>query len=102
WKRHDISRRVRGMVDAFVPRDLDGDGDVDFIATRGNSGRLDGVFWLEQVRTDGPQPAFLPARSQDSRALPLPPSDWRDHYVAAVRFVAPNKVAPEAPAGDQQ
>ena len=102
WKRHDISRRVRGMVDAFVPRDLDGDGDVDLIATRGNSGRLDGVFWLEQVRTDGPQPAFLPARSQDSRALPLPPSDWRDHYAAAVRFVAPNKVAPEAPAGDQQ
>ena len=92
WPRHDISRRVRGMYDAFVPRDLDGDGDIDLLATRGNSGDLDGVFWLEQIRAPTPLPAFTPARSLDSRALPLPPPDWAEHYREAVRFVAPNKL----------
>jgi hypothetical protein len=94
WKRHDISRRVRGMYDAFVPRDMDGDGDIDLIATRGNSGDLDGVFWLEQIRADAPQPALTLARKVDSRALPLPPLDWADRYQEEVRFIAPNRVAP--------
>jgi hypothetical protein len=93
WNRHDISRRVRGMYDTFVPRDMDGDGDIDFIATRGNSGTNDGVFWLEQVRTDQPEASFTPARSDDSRALSLPPADWADRYEQNMTFVAPNKVA---------
>ena len=72
WTRHDIARRKRGMYDAFVPRDMDGDGDVDFVTTRGNSGRFDGVLWLEQVRTKRPVQAFQPARDQESAHLPLP------------------------------
>jgi hypothetical protein len=72
WQRHDFSRRERGMFDAFVARDLDGDGDVDFLSTRGNSGRFDGVFWLEQVRSMEPRRAFTPARAEDSPELPLP------------------------------
>lgn len=80
WTRHDISRRIRGMYDAFIPADLDGDGDLDLIATRGNSGDLDGVFWLEQVRTDEAQKSFTPAREIDSRAMPLPPENWLSLY----------------------
>lgn len=80
WTRHDISRRVRDMNDAFVPVDLDKDGDLDFVSTRGNSGDLDGVFWLEQVRTPDARTQFIPARSDDSRQMPLPPEDWIDHY----------------------
>jgi hypothetical protein len=80
WSRHDISRRVRGMYDMFVPADLDGDGDVDFVSTRGNSGELDGVFWLEQVRSNEAQAAFTPARQADSKAMPLPPGDWLSSY----------------------
>ncbi|HUF73919.1 MAG TPA: VCBS repeat-containing protein [Gammaproteobacteria bacterium] len=72
WTRHDFSRRERGMFDKFVPHDVDGDGDLDFFGTRGNSGEYDGVFWLEQVRTDGPVPAFSAAREEDSPELPLP------------------------------
>jgi hypothetical protein len=72
WTRHDISRRRRGMFDQFVPRDMDGDGDIDFISTRGNSSIYDGVFWLEQVRTSSPVPSFAPARKQDSPEIPLP------------------------------
>jgi hypothetical protein len=71
WTRHDISRRKRGMFDKFVARDLDNDGDMDFIGTRGNSAPYDGVFWLEQVRTDEPRPAFERARLQDSAEMPL-------------------------------
>jgi hypothetical protein len=71
WNRHDISRRKRGMFDTFVARDLDGDGDVDFIATRGNSAPYDGVFWLEQVRSVSPQAAFTRAHAQDSEEMPL-------------------------------
>ncbi|HBX99835.1 MAG TPA: VCBS repeat-containing protein, partial [Gammaproteobacteria bacterium] len=37
WVRHDISRRKRGMFDRFIARDLDNDGDIDFVGTRGNS-----------------------------------------------------------------
>jgi hypothetical protein len=73
WRRHDISRRVRGMFDKFLPYDVDGDGDVDFIGTRGNSVPYDGVFWLEQVRSREPRPRFERARPVDSPELPLPP-----------------------------
>ena len=72
WIRHDISRRRRGMFDKFVARDLDADGDLDFLGTRGNSSPYDGVFWLEQVRSPEPQPAFERARSEDSEEMPLP------------------------------
>jgi hypothetical protein len=72
WTRHDISRRRRGMFDKFVARDMDGDGDVDFATTRGNSTTYDGVFWLEQVRSPSPSASFQRAREQDSPELPLP------------------------------
>ncbi len=75
WIRHDVSRRVRGMFDEFIVLDMDQDGDSDLVATRGNSGHYDGVFWLEQVRTAEPQRAFSPARESESRHLPLPPGD---------------------------
>jgi hypothetical protein len=60
------------MFDAFVARDVDGDGDVDFLGTRGNSEPYDGVYWLEQVRTAEPRPAFTRARPSDSVERPLP------------------------------
>ena len=72
WRRHDVSRRKRGMYDKFIARDVDGDGDVDFVGTRGNSAPYDGVFWLEQVRSDTPRPAFERARTEDSPEMPLP------------------------------
>jgi len=72
WIRHDFSRRQRGMFDLFVPFDVDHDGDMDFFGTRGNSGPYDGVFWLEQVRTEAPRPAFEAARTVDSPEHPLP------------------------------
>lgn len=72
WVRHDISRRTRGMFDMFVARDMDGDGDIDFATTRGNSSRYDGVLWLEQVRARTPQRRFTPARANESPELPLP------------------------------
>jgi hypothetical protein len=73
WIRHDVSRRKRGMFDKFIARDLDGDGDMDFVGTRGNSAPYDGVFWLEQVRTRAPQKRFSPARDDESQEMPLPP-----------------------------
>ncbi len=73
WSRHDISRRKRGMYDAFIANDMDDDGDVDFVTTRGNSGNFDGVLWIEQVRTDEPVKSFQPAREKESAHLPLPP-----------------------------
>ena len=72
WQRHDFSRRERGMFDKFVAQDMDRDGDIDFVSTRGNSKPYDGVFWLEQVRTDEAVPGFVPARVVDSPELPLP------------------------------
>jgi hypothetical protein len=72
WERHDFSRRERGMFDKFVAVDIDGDGDPDFFGTRGNSGEYDGVFWLEQTRTDEAVPAFTAARAVDSPEVPLP------------------------------
>lgn len=96
WRRHDVSRRVRGMYDGFIPRDMDGDGDVDFVSTRGNSGKFDGVFWLEQVRSEAPRAAFTPARAHESQALPLPPENWVELYGKEVSFIAPNKVNEDA------
>ena len=72
WTRHDISRRKRGMFDSFVASDLDGDGDIDFAGTRGNTAEFDGVYWLEQVRSDGPMAAFDQAREVESEQMPLP------------------------------
>lgn len=72
WARHDISRRIRGMFDKFIAYDMDGDGDVDFAGTRGNSYPYDGVFWLEQLRTSRPAANFTSARNQDSTEVPLP------------------------------
>ena len=60
------------MFDKFIPRDMDQDGDVDFVATRGNSAPYDGVFWLEQVRSSESLPSFEGARVSDSREAPLP------------------------------
>ncbi len=72
WPRHDISRRKRGMYDKWLFRDLDGDGDLDVLGTRGNSEPYDGVFWLEQIRTVAPARAFTPARPIDSLQMSLP------------------------------
>ena len=72
WTRHDITRRKRGMFDMAIARDMDGDGDVDFVGTRGNSLPYDGVYWLEQVRSPTPEPAFARARETDSQEMPLP------------------------------
>lgn len=72
WSRHDISRRKRGMYDKWLARDLDRDGDIDFIGTRGNSAPYDGVIWLEQRRTDHPEKVFTGARKKDSLQMPLP------------------------------
>jgi hypothetical protein len=75
WTRHGISRRTRGMFDAFIPRDINEDGLIDFIGTRGNSGEYDGVFWLEQTRSQYSTRRFIPARKEESRELPAA-SDW--------------------------
>ena len=75
WTRHDVSRRKRGMYDKFIARDADGDGDVDFFGTRGNSAPYDGVYWIEQVRSDEPRPAFERARTEDSPEVPLSPRE---------------------------
>lgn len=77
WPRHDISRRKRGMYDKFIARDMDADGDIDFVGTRGNSAPYDGVYWLEQVRSRTPRPAFERARDEDSPEMPLPRSRGR-------------------------
>ena len=72
WKRHDVSRRRRGMFDMFVPVDLNADGLVDFVTTRGNSGEFDGVVWLEQRRLPEQRAAFEAAHRRDSPEVPLP------------------------------
>ena len=72
WTIHNISRRRRGMYDGFVARDMDGDGDMDFVTTRGNSAEFDGVLWLEQVRTAAPVANFQPARASESKHMPMP------------------------------
>ena len=75
WQRHDVSRRKRGMYDKWLARDLDGDGDLDMIGTRGNSFPYDGVIWLEQVRTHEAGAAFQQSRKEDSEQMPLPPGE---------------------------
>ncbi len=72
WERHDISRRKRGMFDMAMARDLDADGDIDFVGTRGNSLPYDGVYWLEQIRSEKALPSFAQARETDSQEMPLP------------------------------
>lgn len=72
WTRHDVSRRKRGMFDKFIAHDFDGDGDIDFAGTRGNSYPYDGVFWLEQVRSSTPAVRFVRARAVDSVEMGLP------------------------------
>ena len=72
WVRHDISRRKRGMFDKFIVIDMDNDGDIDFVGTRGNSYPYDGVFWLEQQRSAAPARRFVQAREQDSDEVGLP------------------------------
>jgi hypothetical protein len=79
WKRHDVSRRRRGMFDAFLPLDVNRDGLMDLVGTRGNSGEFDGVFWLEQVRSAEPVPVFRQARGEESREVPLPPEGTPGH-----------------------
>ncbi len=75
WERHDISRRKRSMYDMWLARDMDDDGDLDMVGTRGNSFPFDGVIWLEQVRTPGARPAFKQSRDKDSEQMPLPTRD---------------------------
>jgi CubicO group peptidase (beta-lactamase class C family) len=52
--------------------DLDGDGHLDAVGTRGNSGPYDGVIWLEQLRQAEAHPAFVSARAIDSEEMPAP------------------------------
>ena len=60
------------MFDAFIARDMDEDGDVDFVGTRGNSAEYDGVFWLKQLHSEAPAKRFVPAREEESEFMPLP------------------------------
>ncbi|MGD8418275.1 MAG: serine hydrolase [Pseudomonadales bacterium] len=69
WQPHTISRRKRGMYDKWLLRDMDGDGDLDAVGTRGNSEPYDGVLWLEQIRTRVPQAVFNQARVIDSQQM---------------------------------
>lgn len=95
WIAHPFSRRQRGMFDKFIARDMDADGDTDFVGTRGNSGAYDGVFWLEQVRSTEALPAFTHARSTDSPELPLPnrPTSLLEQVFAAERAFADSLAA---------
>ena len=71
WKKNNILRRKRGMYDKWIPVDLDEDGDLDFVGTRGNSKPYDGVIWLEQVRSKNLLPTFKQARDIDSKSVPF-------------------------------
>ncbi len=71
WKKNNVLRRKRGMYDKWIPIDLDKDGDLDFVGTRGNSKPYDGVIWLEQVRSKEPIPTFIQARIEDSIHVPF-------------------------------
>ena len=72
WSRHDIVRRKRGAFRAFLARDMDADGDTDFLGVRSASGELDGVYWMQQLHSDAPVVRFQPGREADSAAMPLP------------------------------
>ena len=71
WKKNNILRRKRGMYDKWIPLDLDGDSDIDFIGTRGNSQPYDGVMWLEQIKFEDTNMVFKAARSIDSESVPF-------------------------------
>ena len=71
WEKNNILRRKRGMYDKWIPLDLDKDGDLDFVGTRGNSKPYDGVIWLEQIRSNKQLPNFSPARIKDSINIPF-------------------------------
>jgi len=71
WKKNNVLRRKRGMYDKWIPLDIDEDGDLDFVGTRGNSKPYDGVIWLEQVRSEEPLPIFKQARIKDSVSVPF-------------------------------
>ena len=71
WKKNNVLRRKRGMYDKWIPLDIDEDGDLDFVGTRGNSKPYDGVIWLEQVRSEEPLPIFKQARIKDSISVPF-------------------------------
>ena len=71
WKKNNILRRKRGMYDKWIPLDLDGDSDIDFIGTRGNSQPYDGVLWLEQIGFEDTNMVFKAARSIDSESVPF-------------------------------
>jgi len=71
WEKNNVLRRKRGMYDKWIPIDLDKDGDLDFVGTRGNSKPFDGVIWLEQVRSKKPIPTFIQARIEDSISVPF-------------------------------
>ena len=60
------------MYDRLLARDVDGDGDVDFLMTRGNSYLYDGVLWLEQRHLEMQGPTFTAARGLESPERPLP------------------------------
>ena len=72
WKKNNVLRRKRGMYDKWIPLDIDKDGDLDFVGTRGNSKPYDGVIWLEQVRSKELLPTFIQARIEDSISVPFP------------------------------
>jgi len=71
WKKNNVLRRKRGMYDKWIPLDIDEDGDLDFVGTRGNSKPYDGVIWLEQIRSEEPLPIFKQARIVDSINIPF-------------------------------
>jgi len=71
WLKNNILRRKRGMYDKWIPLDVDKDGDMDFLGTRGNSKPYDGVIWLEQIKSKGQNPVFIQARSKDSESVPF-------------------------------
>ena len=71
WKKNNVLRRKRGMYDKWIPLDIDEDGDLDFVGTRGNSKPYDGVIWLEQIRSEEPLPVFKQARIKDSISIPF-------------------------------
>ena len=59
------------MYDKWIPIDIDQDGDIDFVGTRGNSAPFDGVIWLEQIRSKDLLPTFKQARDRDSKSIPF-------------------------------
>ena len=71
WKKNNVLRRKRGMYDKWIPIDIDQDGDIDFVGTRGNSAPFDGVIWLEQIRSTDLLPTFKQARDKDSKSIPF-------------------------------